>query len=155
MKKILSLSIIVLLASPVVSARIVNRRVKDAPKVCAIMKEDTLLSKENKQVFGTLKHSVVIEDKVSILNDLGKKACQWDFDKLNVYGNIGAFSFYIDEYKNYIYPYLKNENNKYTMLKISLATCEIEDSYANDKLEFPKCSKPPAKKSRSKKKRRA
>ena len=136
------------------AGRIVNRRVKEAPKVCAVMKEDKPLSKEKKQVFGTLKHSVVIENNVSILNDLGKKECQWPFEKLNIYGDIGTFNYYIDEYKNYIYPYFKNtEKDGYTMLKVSLATCEIEDSFDNDKLEFPKCSKPPAaKRSKSKKK---
>ena len=70
------------------AGRIVNRRVKDAPKVCAVMQEDKFLSKEKKQVFGTLKHSVVIEDNISILNDLGKKECQWPFEKLNAYGSI-------------------------------------------------------------------
>lgn len=146
---------ILLLNQQAEAGRIVNRRVKDAPKVCAVMQEDKFLSKENKQVFGTLKHSVVIEDNISILNDLGKKECQWPFEKLNIYGNIESFNYYIDEFKNYIYPYFKNtEKNSYTMLKVSLATCEIEDSFDNDKLEFPKCSKPPAaKKSKSKKKR--
>ncbi|MBC7753262.1 MAG: hypothetical protein H7Z71_03425 [Moraxellaceae bacterium] len=136
------------------AGRIVNRRVKEAPKVCAVMQEDKLLSKEKKQVFGTLKHSVVIEDNVSILNDLGKKECQWPFEKLNIYGNIDTFNYYIDEYKNYIYPYFKNtEKTGYTMLKVSLATCQIEDSFDNEKLEFPKCSKPAApKKSKFKKK---
>lgn len=136
------------------AGRIVNRKVKEAPKVCAVMQEDKLLSKEKKQVFGTLKHSVVIEDNVSILNDLGKKECQWPFEKLNIYGNIDTFNYYIDEYKNYIYPYFKNtEKAGYTMLKVSLATCEIEDSFDNEKLEFPKCSKPAGtKKSKSKKK---
>lgn len=131
--------------------RIVNRRVKEAPKVCAVMKEDKLLSKDNKQVFGTLKHSVVIENNISILNDLGKKECQWSFDKLNAYGNIEAFNYYIDEYKNYIYPYFKHDDG-YTMLKVSLATCEIEDASTNDKLELPKCGKPAPQKRKSKKK---
>jgi hypothetical protein len=159
MKNILPILTVVgvfLMLTPQADAgRIVNRRVKDAPKVCAVMKEDKFLSKENKQVFGTLKHSVVIEDNISILNDLGKKECQWPFEKLNIYAEVDSFNYYIDEYKNYIYPYFKNvEKNSYTMLKVSLATCEIEDSYDNDKLEFPKCSKPPAaKKSKSKKKR--
>lgn len=136
------------------NARIVNRKVKDAPKVCAVMKEDPLLSKAKKQVFGTLKHSVVIENNISILNDLGKKECQWDFDTLKAYGDINSFNYYIDEYKNYIYPYFKNEDKKgYTMLKISLNSCEIEDTLINDKLELPKCEKPPGKKSKSKKRR--
>lgn len=148
--------ILFLFTSQVYAGRIVNRKVKEAPKVCAIMTEDKLLSKDKKQVFGTLKHSVVIEDNISILNDLGKKECQWPFEKLNIYGDIESFSYYIDEYKNYIYPYFKNTDKAgYTMLKVSLSTCEIEDSYNNDKLEFPKCAKPegPSKKSKSKKKR--
>ena len=143
-----------MLIPPAEAGRIVNRRVKDAPKVCAVMAEDKFLSKENKQVFGTLKHSVVIEDNISILNDLGKKECQWPFEKLNIYAEVDSFNYYIDEFKNYIYPYFKNTDTQgYTMLKVSLSTCEIEDSYANNKLEFPKCSKPPAKKSKPKKKR--
>lgn len=149
-----AIGVILLLNQQANAGRIVNRRVKDAPKVCAVMQEDKLLSKEKKQVFGTLKHSVVIEDNISILNDLGKKECQWPFEKLNIYGNIESFNYYIDEFKNYIYPYFKNtEKNSYTMLKVSLETCEIEDTFDNKKLEFPKCSKPPAaKKSKSKKK---
>ena len=145
-----------LLSNQADASRIVNRKVKEAPKVCAVMPEDKLLSKEKKQVFGTLKHSVVIEDNISILNDLGKKECQWPFEKLNIYGDIEGFNYYIDEYKNYIYPYFKKaDKDGYTMLKVSLATCEIENSYDNDKLEFPKCSKPigESKKSKSKKKR--
>ncbi len=155
MRNMLILFLSALVVSPMLSARIVNRRVKEAPKVCAVMTEDKLLSKNEKQVFGTLKHSVVIEDNVSVINDLGKKQCQWNFEKLNAYGNVDAFNFYIDEYKNYIYPYIKTLDNKYTMLKISLATCEIEDTYAYEKLEFPKCEKPvkPRKSKASKKKK--
>jgi hypothetical protein len=147
------LNLIILLSMQAEAGRIVNRRVKDAPKVCAVMQEDKLLSKEKKQVFGTLKHSVVIEDNISILNDLGQKACQWPFEKLNIYGNIESFNYYIDEYKNYLYPYFKNTDKEgYTMLKVSLNSCEIEESFDSDKLEFPKCSKPPASKKKSKKK---
>lgn len=155
MKNIMLFLVVALSITQAVEARIVNRKVKEAPKVCAIMQEDRLLSKENKQVFGTLKHSVVIEGNVSILNDLGKKECQWPFDKLNAYGNIGDFNYYIDEYKNYIYPYVKNEDQKsYTMLKISLVSCEIEDAVTYDKLELPKCEKPSSgKKSKSKKRK--
>lgn len=154
MKTSLLFSVFALIISQAAEARIVNRRVKDPPKVCAIMKEDRFLSKAKKQVFGTQKYSVIVENKVSLLNDLGKKACQWNLEKLNVYGDIASFNYYIDEYKNYIYPYVRNEDKGYTMLKISLASCEIEDTFINDKLELPKCGKPsPVKKSKGKKRR--
>lgn len=153
MKNIFILALILLAINESAFSRIVNRKVKEAPKVCAMMNQDQLLSKDQKQVFGTLKHSVVIEDNVSVLNDLGKKECQWDFQKLNIYGNIAKFNYYIDEYKNYIYPHLKGLDNKYTILKISLTTCEIEESVVSDTLQFPKCEKPKSKKSKSSKKR--
>lgn len=159
MKYLLSLFSIALLFTQLVyiqysSGRIVNRRVKEAPKVCAVMQEDKLLSKDKKIVYGTLKHSVVIEDDVSVLNDLGKKECQWSFDKLNTYGSVNSFNYYIDEYKNYIYPYFKKpDDSGYTILKVSLSTCEIEDSSELDKLELPKCGKPIKKKRKSVKKK--
>lgn len=137
-------------------ARIVNRKVKEAPKVCSNMNEDKLLSKNDKKIFGTLKHSLIIENKVSVLNDLGKKICQWNLDTFNAYGKVDDFKYYIDEYKNYIYPYKQNsDEGTYTTLKISLVNCEIEGSQVDESLNLPKCSKPnSSKKSKAKKKLR-
>ena len=120
------------------AGRIVNRRVKDAPKVCAVMKEDKFLSKQKKQVFGTLKHSVVIEDNVSILNDLGKKECQWPFEKLNIYGNIDNFNYYIDEYVD---PYHVEEIYEYfseaSTDSLSDALTELgEDEYTEEEIRL-------------------
>lgn len=143
MKRPILFSLLFLLVVPAVEARIVLRAVKEPPKFCGVMKEDPYLSKENKIVYGTLKYSVVIEDKVSLISDLGKKACQWSIEDFAAYGDVDRFSFYIDEYQNTIYPFIKNEeNNSYTMLKIPLVSCQVEDMLVNEKLELPKCSKP-------------
>ncbi len=153
MKRTVLFSLLLLLIIPAAEARIVYRKVKEPPKVCGIMKEDPYLSKEEKIVYGTLKYSVVIEEKVSLISDLGKKKCQWNIDDFAAYGEVESFSFYIDEYKNYLYPFVKNvQNNSYTMLKIALASCQVEDMLVNEKLELPKCDKP-APKSRPKKRR--
>lgn len=146
MKLVLILSMII--SNVVVSeARIVNRRVKESPKVCAYMKQDDLLSKPGKTVFGTLRNSVVLEDNISVVNDLGKKVCQWKLDQFQQAfestGDLNQSQFYIDEYKNYIYPIIKDEQaNTVKTLKISLSTCEVESSDEGDRFQEPKCEKP-------------
>lgn len=131
------------------AGRIVNRKVKDSPKVCSDMKQDSFLSRAGKKVYGTERTSVIIENKVSVVNDLGKKICAWEIDKLSPYGNVTDFKFYIDEYKNYIYPYVKNsEDDSVTTLKISLNSCQIEETEEDTKFSTPKCDKPVIKKNK-------
>lgn len=150
----LSIAILFLTAGMDASARIVNRRVKDTPKVCSMMKNDMMLSRAGKKVYGTLRHSIVIEDKIDVVNDLGKKICSFNFDSLNTYGDIGAFEFYIDEYQNYLYPFIKDDAGV-TTLKVSLNSCEIEVAVEGDQFETPKCSKPLKKIHKRSSKRRA
>ncbi len=132
------------------AGRIVNRKVKEAPKVCAKMIYDELLSKGEKVVFGTLKNSIIIDHEIKILNDLGKVACQWPFSFFDQYGNVKKFNFYIDEFKNELYPYIQNEDQKYLMLSIPLSTCKVEKTETLSALIFPKCEKPATKKTRKK-----
>ncbi len=127
------------------------RKVKDAPKVCSNMEEDKLLSRGNKRIFGTLRNSVVLENDISIVNDLGKKICQWPTDKWQSLGDLSKYSFYIDEQRNALYPYMKAEN-QYQFVKISLDDCALGELQTTDKLELPKCEM--KKKSRSKSKRK-
>lgn len=145
---------VVAVASVQAEARIVNRGVKENPKVCGYMKEDKYLSKHGKWIFGTLRNSLVLEEKISIVNDLGKKLCQWNFEKfqsfveLTPYSDFTRFKFYIDEYKNYLYSALPRGGEQgYTAIKISLSTCEIEGSEEVARFE-PKCSRQPATKKR-------
>lgn len=150
----LSIAILLLTAGMEASARIVNRGVKETPKVCSMMKSDMMLSRAGKKVYGTLRHSIVIEDKIDVVNDLGKKICSFNFDALNPYGDVGSFEFYIDEYRNYLYPFIK-DNAGVTTLRVSLNSCEIEAAVEGEQFETPKCSKPLKKLHRRSSKRRA
>lgn len=127
------------------------RKVKDAPKVCSVMEEDKLLSRGSKRIFGTLRNSIILENDISIVNDLGKKICQWSVNKWQSLGDLSKYSFYIDEQRNALYPYMKMQN-QYQFVKISLDDCELGEVQAADKLDLPKCES--KKKSRSKSKRR-
>lgn len=151
MRLILSLWIVISFTFAAEAGRIRMRKVKDAPKVCSVMEEDKLLSRGNKRIFGTLRNSVILENDISIVNDLGKKICQWPTNKWQSLGDLSKYSFYIDEQRNALYPYMKMQN-QYQFLKISLDDCELGEMQATDKLELPKCEA--KKKSRSKSKRR-
>lgn len=135
------------------AGRIRMRKVKDAPKVCTVMDEDKHLSRDSKRIFGTLRNSVIVEDKISIVDDLGKKICQWPVDKWQPLGDLSKYSFYIDEQRNALYPYMKGDN-QYQFVKISLNDCEFGELQTTDKLELPKCEIVKKKKSRSKSKRK-
>lgn len=128
-------------ASPV-EARIRMRKVKDAPKTCAYMKEDELLSREDKTIWATERNSVVIADEVTLVNDLGQKFCQWDKASFASFGDISNFRFYIDEFKEFVYPYLDKKNGEYVVFKIPFKTCSLENLKTVAQLEFPKCEKP-------------
>lgn len=135
------------------AGRIRMRKVKDAPKVCSVMDEDKLLSRNSKRIYGTLRNSIILDNDISIVNDLGKKICQWPTDKWQALGDLAKYTFYIDEQRNALYPYMK-DSNQYQFVKISLDDCELGELQTTDKLELPKCEVKKSKKSRSKSKRK-
>lgn len=142
-------------------ARIRLRKVKEAPKSCKTMEEDSFLSRKDKKVLGTLRHSVLIENdaqdqNITLVKDKGEKICQWDLEQWyaiqqdNKLPDISAFKFYIDEYKNMIYPYVQKKDKTYFLMSIPISTCDLSQQFTNVKLELPKCEKP-TKKKRTKK----
>lgn len=142
-------------------AKIRLRKVKEAPKTCKTMVEDSFLSRKDKKVLGTLRHSVLIEDddedqSITLVKDKGEKICQWDLEQwsaiqqTNRLPDIRFFSFYIDEYKNVIYPYVQKKDKSYFVMSVPINTCDLSVQQTNAKLELPKCEKP-SKKKRSKK----
>ena len=146
LKIVLLFSVVGLFISQSVEARIVNRKVKEAPRVCAPMKEDSYLSRDGKRIFGTLRNSVIINEEIIVVDDLGKKICQWPLDKLSQFAEPLTFDFYIDEYKNKLYPHIKKENG-FLVMSVDLADCSMADTSYLEKLDFPKCVKPVKKKS--------
>lgn len=147
-------------------ARIRLRKVKEAPKTCVTMKEDSFLSRKDKKVLGTLRHSILIENdseapSITLVKDKGEKICQWTMDKWssiekdNRLPATEAFKFHIDEYKEVLYPYVQKDDKSYFMMAISFKDCSLDDQVTKASLDFPKCESP--KKSRkpsSKKKSR-
>jgi hypothetical protein len=150
LKTVSLISGLIILIPVSADARIVNRKVKEAPRVCAPMKEDSYLSRDGKRIFGTLRNSVIIEDEIFVVNDLGKKICQWPLDKLSQFAEPLNFNFYIDEYKNKLYPHIKKENG-FLVMSVDLADCSMQDTSYLEKLDFPKCVKPTKKKVRKRK----
>lgn len=145
------------------AARIRNRKVKEAPKTCSHLNEDSYLSREDKKVLGTKRHSLIIEqsegdETVSLIKDKGEKICQWktkDWIDISNYKDVNDFKFYIDEYKGALYPYFKDEStDSYRMRKISLNDCVIGEVEELKQFKLPKCEKPKRSiRSRSKAKR--
>lgn len=133
------------------AGRIRLRKVPVAPKVCSVMDEDKLLSRGGKRIFGTLRNSMIIEQDISLVDDLGKKICQWPSNRWQALGDLSKYTFYIDEQRNALYPYMKAEN-QYQFVKISLDNCALGELQTTDKLELPKCEA--KKKTRSKSKRK-
>lgn len=111
------------------------------------MKEDNFLSRGGKRIFGTLRNSVIINQEISVVDDLGKKICTWPLEKLSQYAEPGTFDFYIDEYKNRLYPHFKKENG-FFVVAVNLEDCSLAETSYLEKLNFPKCEKPSKKKSR-------
>lgn len=141
-------------------ARIRNRKVKEAPRVCKLMTEDNFLTRKDKKVLGTLRHSVIIEDSaetrtVTLVKDKGEKVCQWKLEQWESIRNdnklpeINDFKFHIDEYKEILYPYVKKADASYFMMTIPLKSCALSEQTTKVKLEIPKCE--PPKKARKKK----
>lgn len=147
-------------------AKIRNRKVKEAPRVCKTMIEESLLSRKDKKVLGTLRHSVLIEDdeieqSITLVKDKGEKICQWDFAEWsaiqanNKLPDISSFKFFIDEYKNVIYPYVQKPDNSFFVMTIPIQTCDLSNQITRVKLELPKCEIQAKSKKRSAKKRRS
>lgn len=151
MKVVYPLLLILCLIFEHSEARIVNRKVKEAPKTCKVMEEDNLLSRKEKMVLGTLRHSVLIEDdakNITLVKDKGEKICQWSFDQWagiqsdNKLPDLKTFKFYIDEYKNVIYPYVKKGDQSYFVMSVPIETCDLSDQVTRAELELPKCEIP-------------
>ena len=143
-------------------AKIRLRKVKEAPKACKTMEEDSFLSRKEKKVLGTLRHSVLIEDdaseqSITLVKDKGEKICQWELSEWsaiqqdNKLPDIQAFKFYIDEYKNVIYPYVQKKDKSYFVMSVPIQTCDLTSQQTYAKLDLPKCEKPTRAKKRSKK----
>ncbi len=140
------------------AGRIRLRKVKDAPRSCGIMKEESSLTRTNKKILGTEKNSVVIDDTVSVVGDLGNKLCEWPKEKFSEIGeDAKKMSFYIDEFKNILVVYQKNEKQKITQrsiqqVQINLDNCQFDQLRTLSEVSLPKCDPPKkAKKSRKKK----
>ncbi len=143
------------------AGRIRLRKVKDAPRSCAIMKEETSLSRDDKKILGTEKNSIVIDETVSVIGDLGNKLCEWPKEKFSeISDDPLKMSFYIDEFKNILVVYQKNINEQKTFqqavqqVQINLDTCQFGQLRTLSEVSLPKCDPPKkAKKSRKKKKK--
>lgn len=147
-----SFFMIVLLAS-VCEAKIRNRKVKEAPRSCTVMSEDHYLSRDEKKIFSTERHSLVIDEKVSLIKDKGEKICEWSLDTWNALPPLNQFSFYIDEYKEMLYPYAQKDDGSVVVLKVPLGDCHIDEAVTQAEFIKPNCVRPIAKSSRNKKKR--
>ncbi len=135
-------------------ARIRNHKVKEAPKVCGPMVEDKLLSRPDKNVFSTERFSLIIEEKVALVKDKGEKLCEWSLDEWSISAPLKQFQFYIDEYKEVLYPYAKKEDGQIFTMQIRLSDCKLTEKNNVDEFVKPACEKP-KKTSRKKKKKPA
>ena len=133
-------------------ARIRNRKVKEAPKVCAVMSEDKLLSRKFKKVYSTERHSLVIEENVALVKDKGEKVCIWSLKDWGTDENaVNLYKFYIDEYKEVLYAHKTNEDNSVEVIQIPFNGCKLDDRLTLVEFKYPKCEAP---KKSSKKKRK-
>ena len=138
-------------------SRIRNRRVKEAPKSCKTMQEDKFLSREDKKVWATVRNSLLIDQSeddqnITLVQDKGEKKCQWSFNQWQQImqdhdiSKITDFRFFIDEYKNYIYPYVQKSDKSFLVMKIPISTCELTEQGTRAELQLPKCDIPKKKK---------
>ena len=123
-------------------ARIRTRKVVEAPKVCDFMTEDKLLSRPDKRVYSTLRHSLVIEDSVALVKDKGEKICEWSLEEWSISAPLKNFQFYIDEYTETLYPFAKKSDGFIFTMKISMANCQLKEKNNVEKFEKPACVKP-------------
>ena len=138
------------------AGRIRLRKVKEDPKVCAHMTEDSYLSRKNRKVYGTLRNSLIIEDQVLVVDDLGQKICQWPSEKWATMGDLTKYKFYIDEKRNKIYSYLKvAEANQYQVAEVDINNCQLGSLQMVESLDLPKCEKAKKAKVRSSKSKKS
>lgn len=133
-------------------ARIRLRKVKEAPRVCQLLKEDKLLSRNEKKVLSTEKHSLVFDENISLVRDKGEKICSWRTSEFDSLGSLDKFNFFIDEYKEQLYSYVQKPDLSYLVIRTPLATCSLENTLTLAELSLPKCEKP--KKTSKKKKKK-
>ena len=88
-------------------SRIRLRKVKEAPRVCAFMGDDKLLSRSDKKVLSTERHSLIFDENIMLIKDKGEKICSWRPSEFDTIAPLNQFSFYIDEIKEVIYPHVK------------------------------------------------
>ena len=133
------------------------------------MAEDSMLSRDGKKVMGTLRHSLLIESDseedtesvrtISLVKDKGEKICHWTFAQWNEIlqnnniDNPTKFSFYVDEYKEVLYPYVKKEDNSFFVMSIPFNSCEFSSQSTRESLDLPKCEIPRKKLRRKKSKK--
>ncbi len=132
-------------------ARIRMRKVKEPPRTCAVMKMDELLSRPAKPVWSTERHSLVVGEQIMLVNDLGVKICSLNKDRFSSVGDITQFRFYIDEYKEVLYPYIDTKDRGFLVIKVPFATCSLDDRTTLAKFELPACEKPKKAKRKSSK----
>ena len=135
-------------------ARIRLRKVKEAPKTCQILKEDPLLSRPDKKVLSTERHSLIFEDNISLVRDKGEKICSWRMSEFDSLAPVDQFQFFIDEYKEILYSYVKNADQSYFIMTIPFATCSLETKVTLPEFQPPKCEKPKKKSSAKKRKKK-
>lgn len=147
--------ILIFISSIYSDARIRLRKVKEAPRVCQVMKEDQYLSRPEKKILGTEKNSLIFDGAVTLIGDLGHKQCEWPLEKFAVFQEPRAANYYIDEFKNILIAYKKvqieNSNQKIVQqLQINVENCQISDLSTLSEPVLPKCD--PPKKGKKKKK---
>jgi hypothetical protein len=135
-------------------ARIRLRKVKEAPKTCQTLKEDPLLSRPDKKVLSTERHSLIFEDGINLVRDKGEKICSWRLSEFDSFAPMEQFQFFIDEYKEILYSYVKNADQSYFIMTIPFATCSLDTKVTLPEFQPPKCEKPKKKSSAKKRKKK-
>jgi hypothetical protein len=155
MKSLWTLLVMILCISFSVDARIRLRKVKEAPRVCAFMGEDKLLSRPDKKVLSTERHSIVFDENITLVKDKGEKICSWRPTEFDTIARMDHFSFYIDEKKEMIYPHAQMPDGSVMTMKVSLADCSLENRVTLSQFEIPKCEKTKSSSKRKHKKKKA
>lgn len=153
LKRILFFSVISIL-SLTAESRIRLRKVKEAPRTCQTMKEDPLLSRPEKKVLSTERHSLIFEDAITLVRDKGEKICSWRLTEFNSLAPVDQFQFFIDEYKEVLYSYVKNADQSFFIISTPLVNCSLESKETLPEFQPPKCEKPKKKSSSKKRKKK-
>ncbi len=135
-------------------ARIRMRKVKEAAKTCDFMMEDKLLSRPTKRVYSTERHSLIVEETVTLIKDKGEKICEWSLAEWSTNVPGANFNFYIDEFKGILYPYAKKSDGFVATMQVALSDCQLTLKNNVEKFEKPACERP-KKVSRKKKSKKA